>query len=177
MAGKAAEKILDQENVWKVILLEKFSRTLHGYNPDEVNSFLDEIIAQVERMIESNRQKNEEILALKSRLSDAQNNEEILKKAQKFDELETTLNKAIVMAEDTGEHIRKVAKQERDLILEEAKKNASLIINDALVRSERIEYQATLLRKNIIMFKRKLKTNLEEQMKLVDEIEVIDDIK
>ena len=101
----------------------------------------------------------------------------MVKKAQKFDELETTLNKAIVMAQDTGEHIRRVAKQERDLILEEAKKNASLIINDALVRSEKIEYQATLLRKNIIMFKRKLKANLEQQMKLVDEIEVIDEIE
>ena len=157
--------------------MEKFSRTLHGYNPDEVNSFLDEIIAEVERMIESNRQKNEEILALKNRLSNIETNDEVVKKAQKFDELETTLNKAIVMAQDTGEHIRRVAKQERDLILEEAKKNASLIINDALVRSEKIEYQATLLRKNIIMFKRKLKNNLEEQMKLVDEIEVIDEIE
>lgn len=157
--------------------MQKFSRTLHGYNPDEVNSYLDEIIAQVESMIESNRQKNEEILILKNELNKRQSDEEVIKKAQKFDELETTLNKAIVMAQDTGEHIRRVAKQERDLILEEAKKNASLIINDALVRSEKIEYQATLLRKNIIMFKRKLKINLEEQLKLVEDIEVLDELE
>lgn len=157
--------------------MEKFSRTLHGYNPEEVNSFLDEVINQVEKLIESNRQKNEEILLLKSQIKNAKTSEEILKKAQKFDELEATLNKAIVMAENTGEHIRRVAKQERDLMLEEAKKNASVIINDALVRSEKIEYQASLLRKNIIMFKRKLKINLEEQLKLVDDIEVIDDIE
>ena len=157
--------------------MQKFSRTLHGYNPDEVNSFLDDIISQVEKMIESNRQKNEEILLLKNELSKRESNEETLKKAKKFDELESTLNKAIVMAQDTGEHIRRVAKQERDLMIEEAKKNASLIINDALVRSEKIEYQASLLRKNIIMFKRKLRNNLEEQIKLVDEIEVLDEIE
>jgi len=157
--------------------LEKFSRTLHGYNPEEVNSFLDEVINQVEKLIESNRQKNEEILLLKSQIKNAKTSDELIKKAQKFDELEATLNKAIVMAENTGEHIRRVAKQERDLMLEEAKKNASVIINDALVRSEKIEYQASLLRKNIIMFKRKLKINLEEQLKLVDDIEVIDDIE
>ena len=133
--------------------MQKFSRTLHGYNPDEVNSFLDDVISQVERMIESNRQKNEEILLLKNELAKIGSNDEIQEKAQKYDELEATLNKAIVMAENTGEHIRRVAKQERDLILEEAKKNASLIINDALVRSEKIEYEASLLRKNIIMFK------------------------
>ena len=157
--------------------MQKFSRTLHGYNPDEVNSFLDDVISQVERMIESNRQKNEEILLLKNELAKTGSNDEVIKKAQKFDELEATLNKAIVMAEDTGEHIRRVAKQERDLILEEAKKNASLIINDALVRSEKIEYEASLLRKNIIMFKRKLRSNLEEQLKMVDEIEVIEEIE
>ena len=157
--------------------MEKFSRTLHGYNPEEVNSFLDEVINQVEKLIESNRQKNEEILLLKSQIKNAKTSDELIKKAQKFDELEATLNKAIVMAENTGEHIRRVAKQERDLMLEEDKKNASIIINDALVRSEKIEYQASLLRKNIIMFKRKLKINLEEQLKLVDDIEVIDDIE
>ena len=157
--------------------LEKFSRILHGYNPEEVNSFLDEVINQVEKLIESNRQKNEEILLLKSQIKNAKTSYELIKKAQKFDELEATLNKAIVMAENTGEHIRRVAKQERDLMLEEAKKNSSVIINDALVRSEKIEYQASLLRKNIIMFKRKLKINLEEQLKLVDDIEVIDDIE
>ena len=147
--------------------MEKFSRTLHGYNPDEVNEFLDEVIAKVEKMVESNRQKNEEILYLKSELNKQKMSQDVIDKAKKYDDLEATLNKAIVMAEDTGEHIRRVAKQERDLILEEAKKNASIIINDALVRSEKIEYEASLLRKNIIMFKRKLKTNLEEQLKSI----------
>lgn len=157
--------------------MQKFSRTLHGYNPDEVNDFLDEVISKVEKMIESNRQKNEEILLLKNELAKRKDNKELEDKARKFDELETTLNKAIVMAENTGEHIRRVAKQERDLILEEAKKNASIIINDALVRSEKIEYEASLLRKNIIMFKRKLRSNLEEQLKMVDDIEVIEELE
>lgn len=157
--------------------MQKFSRTLHGYNPDEVNDFLDEVISKVEKMVESNRQKNEEILLLKNELAKRENNKDIEEKARKFDELETTLNKAIVMAEDTGEHIRRVAKQERDLILEEARKNASIIINDALLRSEKIEYEASLLRKNIIMFKRKLRSNLEEQLKMVDDIEVIEELE
>ncbi len=157
--------------------MQKFSRTLHGYNPDEVNNFLDEVISKVEKMIESNRQKNEEILLLKNELAKKEDNKETIEKARKFDELQTTLNKAIVMAENTGEHIRKVAKQERDLIIEEAKKNASIIINDALVRSEKIEYEASLLRKNIIMFKRKLRSNLEEQLKMVDDIETIEELE
>ena len=54
---------------------------------------------------------------MKSQIKNAKTSDELIKKAQKFDELEATLNKAIVMAENTGEHIRRVAKQERDLML------------------------------------------------------------
>ena len=84
-------------------------------------------------MVESNKEKNEEILMLKKELANKEIPNEIIEKAKKFDELENTLNKAIVMAEDTGEHIRRVAKRERDLMMNEAKKNASIIINDATI--------------------------------------------
>ena len=42
---------------------------------------------------------------------------------------------------------------------------------------KKIEYEASLLRKNIIMFKRKLRSNLEEQLKMVDDIEVIEELE
>ncbi len=156
--------------------MDKFSRTLHGYNPDEVNKFLDDIISQVEKIIESNKEKNEEIKVLKEKLNNQEVsvNEEILKKAKKYDDLSSTLNEAISLAQNTGEHIRKVARQERDLILKEAKKDASTIINEAISRSEEIEIQASTLRQNIIVFKRKLRANLEEQIKLVDKLDKIE---
>ena len=157
--------------------MDRFSRTLHGYNPDEVNSFLDDVIVQVERIIDSNKLKNEEIDNLKKRIEELESSrpdEETISKAKKYDELEKTLVDAIDMARNTGEHMRQVAKRERNLILEEAKRNADIILNDALEKSSKIEYQANILRRNIITFKRKLKSNLEEQMRLVDEIEVID---
>ena len=31
--------------------MEKFNRTLRGYDPEEVNSFLDKVISQVEDMV------------------------------------------------------------------------------------------------------------------------------
>ena len=155
--------------------MEKFSTTLHGYNPDEVNEFLDDVIKRVELMVKSNEDKNNEINYLKKELEKAKVDAMSLEKAKKYDELGDTLNKAIILAKDTGEHIRRVAKQERELILEEAKKNADDIVKDALAKSEKIEYQASILRRNIILFKRKLKNNLEEQQRLIDEIEILDE--
>ena len=31
--------------------MEKFTRTLRGYDPDEVNAFIDQVISQVELMV------------------------------------------------------------------------------------------------------------------------------
>lgn len=155
--------------------MEKFSTTLHGYNPEEVNEFLDDVIKKVELMIKSNEDKNTEIDCLKKELEKAKTSAVVLEKAKKYDELGETLNKAIILAKDTGEHIRRVAKQERELMLEEAKKNADDIVKDAIKKSEKIEYQASVLRRNIILFKRRLKNNLEEQQRLIEEIEILDE--
>lgn len=155
--------------------MDKFSRTLHGYNPEEVNQFLDDVISQVEKIIESNKEKNEEIRILKEKLNSGKADPEIVAKAKKYDDLSSTLNQAITLAQNTGEHIRTVARQERDLIIEEAKKDASSIITDAINRSEAIEMQANTLRRNIIFFKRKLRKNLEEQIELIDRLDKVDE--
>ena len=160
--------------------MDRFTRTLHGYNPEEVNKFLDDVIVQVERIVDSNKEKTEEINSLRKQieeLSKQRPDESTIAKAKKFDELEGALTEAVNMAKNTGKHMMLAAKQERNLIIEEAKNNANMIIKNALDKSSRIELQAEILRRNIIRFKRKLRTNLEEQLRLVDDIEVIDTIK
>ena len=157
--------------------MERFTKTLHGYNPEEVNKFLDDVIAQVERIITSNKLKDQEIGRLKGQveeLSKDRPDKEAIIKAKKYDELEGKLIEAIESAKSTSDQLKLAAKQERNLILQEAKHNADLIIKDAIIKSKQIEYQVELLRKNIISFKKKLKMNLEEQIKLVEQIEVID---
>ena len=157
--------------------MKKFNYSPNGYNPEEVNAFLDDVIKQVERIISSNKKKEEEIINLKKQVNDLTNmkaTEEVIAKAKKFDELNDTLTEAINMARNTGERMRNVAKQERNLILQDAKNNADIIIRDALEKSNRIQFQAEMIRRNIVSFKKKMKINLEEQIKLIDDIEIID---
>ena len=40
--------------------MEKFSRTLRGYNPEEVNEFLDNVIKQVEQIVSEKYISNKE---------------------------------------------------------------------------------------------------------------------
>ena len=41
--------------------MEKFNRTLRGYDPDEVNEFLDQVIGKVEKLVSDIETKNNEL--------------------------------------------------------------------------------------------------------------------
>ena len=141
--------------------MEKFTKTLRGYNPKEVNSFVDEVINQVEGMVNTIKEKDNEIDLLKEKLSH-------------YQALEMTLNKALLAAEEASDQIKKAARQESGMLLEDAKRNASRIVNDALLRAEKTEYEASMLQKNINVFKRRLRNIIESQLELVDDIEKIE---
>jgi cell division initiation protein len=158
--------------------MEKFNRVLRGYDPEEVNNFLDSVIAQVENMIAEMKKKDEQIESLKNVANNynalATQYNVLKNKLENQSNLEQTLRRAIMMAEKTGEQIKLTAHQERDIILNDAKKNADRIVNEALMRSESIEKEANNLRRNVIVFKRRLKEALQTQLELVEDIEKIE---
>ncbi len=151
--------------------MEKFSRTLRGYNPDEVNRFLDKIINQVETIVNESKQKDLKIAQLEKLELE---NESLKQKLAQYERMEATLNKAIVMAQKTSEQIKMAAHDESELLLDEAKKNANRIVNEALLRAEKTEHEANLLRRNINIFKRRVKDIVEAQLEVVNEFDKID---
>lgn len=88
--------------------------------------------------------------------------------------MENTLQTAIIKAEETGDNIKRMAREEREMIVQDAKNNASRIVNEALLKAEKIENNAETLEKNIKIFKRKLKVIMEQQMAVVEEIELLE---
>ena len=151
--------------------MEKFSRVLRGYDPEEVNVFLDNVIAKVESMVKEIEKKDKQI----EEYSHLQEENASLKdKVTQFSAMEENLRKAILMAEKTSEQIKLTAYQERDIIVGDAKKNANLIINEALIKAEGIEKETDQLRRNMIVFKKRLKEALETQLELVEDIEKIE---
>lgn len=145
--------------------MEKFSRTLRGYDPNEVNNFIDEVIKRVEGLVKDSKIKDDRITALEAE------NSRLADKNAQYERMEETLNKAILMAQKTSEQIKSTAIQESEIIVDDAKKNASRILNEALLRSEKEENNAALLRRNVNIFKRRLKDIVETQMTVIDEID------
>lgn len=141
--------------------MEKFSTSFNGYKKEEVNKFIDDIIKEVENMINNMKSKDLEIEKLKSELEHYKN-------------LESTFNRALLLAEDSGQQIRNTARNESQHIIEDARRNADRIINNALVQADNTKRDAERLKRNIITFKRRLRDILETQMNLVDDIDRLD---
>lgn len=141
--------------------MEKFSYEANGYNRSEVNRFIGDVITQTEGIITRCKAQNVEIEKLRAEL-------------EHYKTLEETLKTAIIKAEETGDNIKRMAREEGELIVTDAKHNASRIVNEALLRAEKIENNADILERNMKIFKRKLKVIMEQQMAVVEEIEVLE---
>ena len=89
-----------------------------------------------------------------------------------YKDIEATLNRAILVAEESTSNIKKAAYDESKVIIEDAKRNATKVINNALQKAERIESEAESLRRKVAVYKRRFRTLVEDQL---DEIEQFDD--
>ncbi len=165
--------------------MEKFTRTLRGYDPDEVNAFLDKIIGQVEGMVSEIKEKDDKITSLNQKIVEQERtitelqglgneNKNLVEKMGQYERMEGTLNKAIMMAQKTSEQMRLSAHKESETILDDAKKNANRIINEALLKAEKTEREAAMLRRNINIFKRRVKDIIEAQLEVVNEMDQVE---
>ena len=102
--------------------MEKFNRTLRGYDPDEVNNFLDEIIGRVEKMVSDIDSKNETIKNQNSKIEDLENKlketESLKEKLSSYERMESTLNQAIFMAQKTSDQLKVAAHRESEIIID-----------------------------------------------------------
>jgi cell division initiation protein len=140
--------------------MRKFNTNENGYDKNEVNDFVVEVTKEYEKMLNKLKTRDQEILVLKEKLSHYKN-------------LESTLNKAILMAEDSSNQLKKVARDEAKLIIADAKKNASHIINDALLKAEKTEVEADQLRRSLKIYKARIRQAIEEQLTIVDDVDKI----
>lgn len=140
-------------------MVNKFSTSIQGYKKEEVNDFVKEVTKEYESMLSKLKSSCEVIESLKKEL-------------KHYKDIESTLNRAIFIAEESTSNIKKAAYDESKVIIEDAKRNATKVINNALVKAERIENDAESLRRKVAVYKRRFRALVEDQL---DEIENLDD--
>ena len=152
-------------------IMERFNRILRGYDPEEVNAFLDQVIARVELMVSDIEKKDREIKELRTKLAGIG---EMQEKLGQYEKMEDTLNRAILMAQKSSDQMKLSAHRESELMIDDAKSNASRIVNEALLRAEKIENESITLKRNINIYKRRLKDIIQSQLDVIEEIDKVE---
>lgn len=134
---------------------QEFSKVFRGYDEDEVNEFLDQIIKDYEIVL---REKKE----LEDKL------EETYDRLGHFASIEGTLNKSIIVAQEAAEEVKRNAQKEAKLIIKEAEKNADRIVNDSLVKARKIAVEIEELKKQSKVFRTRFKMLVAAQLDLLD---------
>lgn len=139
--------------------MRKFNNSFPGYNKNEVNSFVKNVTTEYESMLNNLKVRDQEIETLKKELEHYKN-------------IENTLNRAILIAEESSQNIKKTAFDESKVIIDDAKKNASRIINNALIKAEKVEMEANSLKRQVAQYKRRYKNILEEQLEEIERLDL-----
>ncbi len=134
-----------------------FKKAVRGYSEDQVNDVLDKIIEDYSAYIREN-------IELKDRL--AVLNEGI----QHYKTIEESLQNTLVVAQQTGEDIKKNAFEKADNIIKDAEVRAQKMINDASQEVVKVKFEYEETKKKLYVFKSKSETLLMSQLEVLKQM-------
>jgi cell division initiation protein len=104
---------------------KEFKSGFRGYEPNQVDDFLDAVADEFERNYTENQRMREEISSLRDRL-------------HQFEDLEGSIRAALVHAEQASNDLRRAATQEAEGIKQSAQREADFTIREAQSRSHQM---------------------------------------
>jgi len=134
---------------------KEFARSFRGYAEDEVNEFLDQIIKDYEILIREKKELEDQIVTMTEQMNH-------------YNNLEETLQKSIVVAQEAAEEVRRNSQKEAKLIVKEAEKNADRIVNEALAKARKVTIDIDELKKQSKVFRNRFKMLVEAQLDLLN---------
>ncbi|HSP20762.1 MAG TPA: DivIVA domain-containing protein [Planococcus sp. (in: firmicutes)] len=134
---------------------KEFGRGFRGYQEDEVNEFLDQIIKDYEMLMRDKKELEDRLKQTDERVGH-------------FTTIESTLQKSIVVAQEAAEEVRRNSQKEAKLIVREAEKNADRIVNESLTKARRIAMEIDELKKQSKVFRNRFRMLVEAQLDLID---------
>ncbi|HXI01951.1 MAG TPA: DivIVA domain-containing protein [Candidatus Saccharimonadales bacterium] len=137
------------------IKAHEFKRKLRGFDPEEVQAFLEIVAEEYERFALSNAHLTDEMAELTGRLAELRERERILKET-------------LYSAQKLAEEMRQEARRERELILKEAELKAEQLIDTARRRVSQLESEILDLKAERDAFESKVRSMIEQHTKLLD---------
>lgn len=137
---------------------KKFSKQMmNGYSVEEVDDFLDDLTVDYTK-------NYKEATELKAKV------EELTQSLEHYKAIEETLQSTLLIAQTTAEDVKKVAQQQAEQIINEAKgsakKQAEQLDNEIMTKKKELED----IKKQFDIYKAKMESLLISQLELLKDI-------
>jgi len=142
---------------------QRFKSRVRGYDPAEVETFLEMVADEYESILNEKNRLGDEVTKLKTQLRD-------------YQQVEKTLQETLMNAQETVSQSRENSKREAQIILREAELKAEKILDEAREKLDKMKNDLSLIRAQKESFAKRLKHLLESQIELIRVLEM-DDVK
>lgn len=137
-----------------------FSRQIRGYAQDEVNTFLEELAKDYERIYREHREMEEEMDTIRTKL-------------RNYEKMEATMSNTLVMAQETADNVKKNAHKEAELSIREAQNEAHKIVADAEAARRRMNGDLLKTEGDMNLYIEKLLSNFKSALALIESAKAV----
>jgi len=135
---------------------KRFSRTLKGYNVEEVDDFLDQLTEDYEKLYKENAELRVQV-------------EENKKDLEHYRNVEHTLQNTLVMAQTTAEDIKANAQSHAEQIIRDAQSEARRSSEEISKEEFEIRKRTEELKRQFGVYKAKMEALLISQLELLQD--------
>lgn len=128
-----------------------FKKVFRGYDIDEVDEFLEQLVDDYEKIYKENLSLKEKINLL---------NEKI----EHYSNIEATLQNTLILAQKAAEQAKENSKRDAELIIKDAQETANNIIRKAEEQVLEVNKEHEILRQQYSMFKSRFEGMLKAQL-------------
>lgn len=133
---------------------KEFSVRMRGYDQDEVNDYMEQIIKEYELLIKDKKE-------LEKKLEFAE------EKLGHYENMQEALNKSIIVAQEAADRLKENTEKEADMVIREAENNADQLLKEAVDKAHRIEQETEDLKKHSRIFRQRLQLMIESQLEMI----------
>ena len=131
---------------------------LSGYDPEEVDEFLDQIVEDYEELFKENSLLKEKINAM---------NEKI----EHYSKIESTIQNTLLLAQNAAEQAKVSSQKEADMVIKHANDSAKKILDKAHTDVVSITQEYDRLKQEFVKFRAKFRNFITVQMDTFEDLE------
>lgn len=141
---------------------QQFKKVMRGYDPVEVDTFLDMLSHELEDVLSRNKEFRDKLIEMETQLKDYKN-------------MEKTLQQTLLQAQETSGKEIDNSRKEATLIVQEAELKASQIVDKARMDFARMKEEISNLKARKETILSRLKVLLTSEVDLIKALEIDDD--